>query len=148
MKALITLFILISISSECLGQNSSKTLTNLEAARAVPCSDKVTDIFAMATVSVEDRSGKAITLESYSVHNLIDDVPLPVNPFSMDPTSALAGWYPMLTDSEIAEYGGRDIEVRFQGYLAGKLVIDEKYTVGFHCGHVHGGQGKWKIILP
>ncbi|RAJ11294.1 hypothetical protein [Arenibacter echinorum] len=113
------------------------------------CMDAIcTEEYRTITISVKDKDGVAVALDSFKVDDLTNGENI-----TLDASSSEYGWmtkngtYPLFSDKYVAKYRNKKLEINFRGYVDDKLLVDSNYTVGADCCHVTLIEGETDIVI-
>lgn len=96
--------------------------------------------FAMVNVTVRDATGNPARLDSAVTIGANGKV-IPTSPHMGE------GVYTIVDDGYKSSLALRTEDVRFKGYLAGRQVLDEAYTITADCCHVSKKSGPAELVL-
>jgi hypothetical protein len=75
----------------------------------------------------------AVLLTDYKVHRVSDNMDITKSNYSYNDKS---GYYPLVTDSDLTMLKNQNVEIEFQGFINGTLVITQRFVVTADCCHV------------
>ena len=135
MKALILILICaIFLLNSCNKKNNE----------AVIC----TEVFASVTVTIKNGVNAPIELDSFKVIRSGDNVDMTVklDPFDFNYMQKY-GSYPITNDNFQKQLFNKNMEVVFMGSKDGKIVVNQKYTIGADECHVKLIAGNREVIV-
>lgn len=102
-----------------------------------------TTSFAMITVEVVDNNGNAVKLDDYYTLTTGSNGLIKPDQGLLD-----TGTYVVLDDSYQSQLKNRTDNYIFKGFINGKEVVSEQYTIGADCCHIYKKSGTGKVVVP
>ena len=135
MKPALILFCLIFLFAGCKDEKPDQLLI---------CSEQYVTI----TIKVRDIQNAPVALESFKVTRTADqsDVTIKVDPADYA-IMQKQGIYPIANDSSKRQLDNKNVEVVFTGMVGGKVVVNQKYTIGTDKCHVLLVSGEREVIV-
>lgn len=101
-----------------------------------------TMMFAAVTVQVKDNSAQPVTLDEYYTVNISrGDTIRPINGTWGD------GSYVVVDDNYVSKMYNQEYNFRFIGFVKGKPVVNEVYSISADCCHVNKKSGTGEIVI-
>ena len=99
-------------------------------------------IFAEVNISIRDSNGKAVHLDTaYTLRSSTGET------FAGMPYYTIDSAYNVLTDAALPDVRGTSDVYYFHGFVSGRQVVNEPFTIAADCCHIRYVTGRETIIL-
>lgn len=126
--------IIIFITTSCTNDNDK-------------CSNiSCTEDFRSVLVSIKGSDGKAISLDSFEVINIDDQINITIKLSQIELKAAQErGEYPIANDLSISE--NQDKNIIFKGFINNKEVVKSTYLISKDCCHIKLTSGNASLTI-
>ncbi len=112
------------------------------------CSDiGCTEQYEHIVVKLLHEDGTPVALDDYKVIRISDGRDITVKDESAFPLAQQWSTYTITNDSYRAEFQDKQVEVEFTGFIANKVVVQERYIIGADCCHVTYYSGNLNVVI-
>jgi hypothetical protein len=103
-----------------------------------------TDEFRFITILIKHSTdSSAVILTGYKVFRVSDNKDITIsNDLNFPP-----GYYPLVSDSQLALLRNSTVEIEFQGFVQNLLIIKKRFVVGADCCHVSLVSGESVVYI-